>query len=46
MKCLLVYNPVSGGSKKLLRRLPYVIKELKKNYDLRMEIQKELSLNS
>lgn len=32
MKCLLVYNPVSGGSKKFIKRLPYVEKELVKKF--------------
>ena len=32
MKCLLVYNPVSGGSKKFIKLLPYVEKELLKKF--------------
>ena len=32
MKCLLVYNPVSGGSKKFIKLLPYVEKELIKKF--------------
>ena len=34
MKCLLVYNPVSGGSKKFIKKLSYVENELKKKYDV------------
>lgn len=34
MKCLFVYNPVSGGSKKLVKLLPYIEKELKKKYEI------------
>lgn len=34
MKCLLVYNPVSGGSKKFIKTLPYIKKELEKKYDV------------
>lgn len=34
MKCLLIYNPVSGGSKKFIKKLPYVEKELKKKYEI------------
>lgn len=34
MKCLLVYNPVSGGSKKFIKKLPYVVSELKKKYEV------------
>ena len=33
MNCLVVYNPVSGGSKKLIKLLPYIKKELLKQYD-------------
>lgn len=33
MKCLLVYNPVSGTSKKLIKKLPYIENELKKKYE-------------
>lgn len=33
MKCLLVYNPVSGTSKRLIKLLPYIETELKKKYD-------------
>ena len=32
MKCLLVYNPVSGGSKKFVKLLPYIEKELIKKF--------------
>ena len=31
--CLLVYNPVSGGSKKFMKKLVYIEKELSKVYD-------------
>ena len=34
MKCLLVYNPVSGGSKKFIKKLSYVENELKKKYEV------------
>ena len=34
MKCLVVYNPVSGGSKSFIKLIPYVKKELEKNYDV------------
>ena len=34
MKCLVVYNPVSGGSKNFIKLIPYVKKELEKNYDV------------
>lgn len=34
MKCLLVYNPVSGGSKKFIKKLSYVVNELGKKYDI------------
>lgn len=34
MKCLVVYNPVSGGSKKFIKKLSYVENELKKHYDV------------
>lgn len=33
MKCLLVYNPVSGSSKKFIKKLPYVEKELRKKFE-------------
>ena len=33
MKCLLVYNPVSGASKKFIKLLPYVEKELVKKFE-------------
>lgn len=33
MKCLLVYNPVSGSSKKFIKKLPYVEKVLKSKFD-------------
>ena len=32
MKCLLVYNPVSGNSKKFVKKLPYIEKELKNKF--------------
>lgn len=32
MKCLLVYNPVSGNSKKFIKKLPYIEKELKNKF--------------
>lgn len=34
MKCLLVYNPVSGHSKQFIKKLSYVEKELKKKYEV------------
>ena len=34
MKCLLVYNPVSGSSKQFTKKLSYVEKELKKRYEV------------
>ena len=34
MKCLLVYNPVSGGSKRFIKKLPYLVSELEKKYDI------------
>ena len=34
MKCLLIYNPVSGGSRKFMKKLSYVEKELKKKYEV------------
>ena len=34
MKCLVVYNPVSGGSKKLINLLTYIKKELLKQYEV------------
>lgn len=34
MRCLIVYNPVSGGSRKFINKLPSVIEKLKKKYDV------------
>lgn len=34
MKCLLIYNPVSGRSRRFIKKLSYVEKELKKKYDV------------
>ena len=34
MKCLLVYNPVSGKSKRFIKKLPYVEKALRSKYDV------------
>lgn len=34
MKCLLIYNPVSGSSRQFIKKLPYVEKELKKKYEV------------
>ena len=34
VKCLVLYNPVSGGSKKFIKKLSYVEKELKKQYSI------------
>ena len=34
MKCLLIYNPVSGHSRQFIKKLSYVEKELKKKYEV------------
>ena len=34
MKCLFIYNPVSGKNKKLMKRMDYIEKKLKEKYDV------------
>ena len=33
-KCLFIFNPISGGNRKLMRYFDYIIKKLKENYDV------------
>ncbi len=34
MKCLVIYNPVSGGSRRFIRKLPFLMERLKSKYDV------------